>query len=503
MALSPGQLPPHPCLDQSRNQARELLRTFKAGDATALARVRQHHPRLAGAPDQALNGGRFTLSDAQLVIAREAGLPSWARLKRQIEWITGPDRCRPFVREVQYYDDRARGLLSVHETGQRQALGILRRYHPRFSGAPDAEIRDAALTLDDARLVFAHEHGFLSWEAFTRHVEALARCEAAEPFMEAFEAIRAGDRQRLEGLLDQHPDLVNARGTNGNRLLHLATSMRKVELAKLLLGPKGHPGADPDARNNKGWTPLHDAAYGDPDCEGGASVQLLRMLLDAGASIDLSAHGDGGTPLVQALFWGHRPQAEILAERGIVPRNLRVAAALGRLDLVRSVFTRDGRLKPQAGAHREFHRPHSGFPAWKPSDDPQEILDEALVWAAKNGRTEAMGFLLERGADVNGDPYRGTALLWAASKGHAHVAAWLLNHGAEVNRRATFGGPQHGQGVTALHLAAENGNMEMVRFLVEHGADPTIEDEIYHSTPAGWAEHFGHHAARNYLLRSQ
>jgi ankyrin repeat protein len=170
---------------------------------------------------------------------------------------------------------------------------------------------------------------------------------------------------------------------------------------------------------------------------------------------------------------------------------------------VRSFFTRDGRLKPYAGSHREFHRPHSGFPAWKPSDDPQEILDEALVWAAKNDRTEAMGFLLERGADVNGDPYRGTALLWAAAKGHVRAAAWLLDHGAEVNRRATFGGPSHGQGVTALHLAAQNGNMEMVRFLAQRGADRSIEDEIYHSTPGGWADHFGHRQVHDYLLAPQ
>jgi hypothetical protein len=33
----------------------------------------------------------------------------------------------------------------------------------------------------------------------------------------------------------------------------------------------------------------------------------------------------------------------------------------------------------RAGAHRGFYRPHGGFPAWQPSDDPQEVIDEALV----------------------------------------------------------------------------------------------------------------------------
>src|SRR5262249_11831780 len=222
---SRGQLPPHPSLDQARNQARDLLRAFKSGDPAALDRVREHHPRLAAA---AIPGRRFTLSGAQLVIAREAGLPNWAQLRRAIEQLSVPDCCRPFLRELQYYDDRAQGLLSVHAAGQEQAVALLRRYHPRFAGATDAEIRSAALALDDAHLVFAREHGYLSWEACTRRIEALAQGAAVEPFMEAFEAIRAGDRARLEALLTEYPDLAHARGTNGNRLLHLATSMRKI-----------------------------------------------------------------------------------------------------------------------------------------------------------------------------------------------------------------------------------------------------------------------------------
>ena len=338
-APSNGQLPSRPSLEQSRNQARELLRAVQAGELAVLERVRQHHPRAAEVTQP---GARFTLSDAQVVIAREAGLPSWPRLRRQIERISGPDRRRPFVRELSYYDDRAQGMLSVLETGQKRAVDLVRRYHPRFGDATDAEIRKAQLTQEDVRLIAAQEHGYLSWESFARAVEALASGAATEPFMEAFEAIQVGDLARLETVLQRHPELVKACGTNGNHLLNLATSMRKVEIAKRLL----ELGADPNAGNNKGWTPLHDAAYGSPVNNDGASLKLLQMLLDAGARIDLSAHGDGGTPLVQALFWGHRPTADILVERGVVPNNLRVAAGLGRLDLVQKLFTREGKLKP-------------------------------------------------------------------------------------------------------------------------------------------------------------
>jgi ankyrin repeat protein len=42
---------------------------------------------------------------------------------------------------------------------------------------------------------------------------------------------------------------------------------------------------------------------------------------------------------------------------------------------------------------------------------------------------------------------------------------------------------------TALHGAAYNGNLAMVEFLVQHGADRNAEDCNFHSTPLGWAEH--------------
>jgi ankyrin repeat protein len=495
--MSPGpaparQLPPAFNLEQQKRRARELLAAGRAGDPEAVRRLRESHPRLGALGEAEVPGARLTLADAQLVLARECGFPSWPRLKRHLEEQVAARRTRVFVREVSYYDDRAQGLVSVHQGGLPGGLAQIREWHPRFAGASDDAIRAASFTLDDARLVYAREHGFEAWGQLVAHVEALARGAAREPFAAAFEAIRAGDRAGLETLLRRHPDLALARGTNGNTLLNLACSLLprgplasgdRLALVRLLLAA----GADADAANNRGWTPLHQAGYGN-------HADLAELLLAAGAAIDRNAHGDGGTPLAAALFWGHREAAELLAAPGIVPWNLRIAAGLGRPDLVRSFFTPDGRLKPEAGARRGFYRPHSGFPVWQPADDPQQVLDEALVWACKSGRVEVIGLLAERGAGLDADPYRGTPLLWAAFCGQAEAASRLLDLGADVNRRATFGGPSHGEGVTALHLAAQNGNPALCRLLIERGADPAVEDALYRSTPAGWAAHFGHEA---------
>ena len=124
-------------------------------------------------------------------------------------------------------------------------------------------------------------------------------------------------------------------------------------------------------------------------------------------------------------------------------------------------------LTSEACAARGFYRPHSGFPDWQPSADPQEVLDEALVWACKSGRTEVLPRLLRAGARLDADPYRGTPLIWAAVCNRMETAAWLIDHGATVNHKATFGGLTHGQGITALHMASQNGHLSMVQLLIE------------------------------------
>jgi len=302
-------------------------------------------------------GKELRLSDAQYELAREHGFPSWPKLKEHVERL-GVEQ--PFHIDIEYYEGRAEGIATVN-----------------------------GVSVAAARHDLARRHGFPSWARLRRHVEALRTGEEPPtPFMLAYRAVEVADRKRLAELLDRHPELVEVRGTNGNDLLGMANDL---ELVRLLLGR----GADPNRGNDYGWTKLHQA--GDSNRR-----ELARLMLDAGARTDLFARGDGGTPLVVALFWGHHAVVDLL---GLEPRNLRVAAGLGLADEIRALAG-----TPEAGAHRGFYRPHGGFPAWEPSDDPREILDEGLVWAAKSDRVEALGVLVELGARVDADPYRGTAL---------------------------------------------------------------------------------------------
>jgi ankyrin repeat protein len=475
-------LPAAPNLEQQRKRAKDLLKAVRTGDPDAIARFRRGNPRFAAGTSEAiLSGARLT--DAQWVIAREYGFASWARLEAHIEALSGKAELRrPFETDLQYYRDRATGMLSVFATGELNAIRLVRQFHPAYAAAAEADIRGASLTPDDAELILAREHGFDAWDAFAAHIEALRENRVSEPFALAFAAIKGDDRAALSQLLARHPGLVNAAGTNGNRLIMLAMSFGRRTMVEDLLTA----GADPNLPNNKGWTALHQAAYAHPPSDPTPAISTLEQLLKAGASPYSEAYGDGGTPLAISLFWGHVPLAERLAREAVVPLNLRVAAGLGRIDLMRALFK--GELLPEAGWHREFHRPHSGFPPWRPRDDRGEILAEALTYAARSGRIDAMAFLLERGADIDAEPCNGTALHWAAARRRPAAAAWLLDHGADIDRRAGFGGTR---GVTPLHVAAAwEGSPDCARLLLARGADRSVKDAEHDSTPAGWAAFF-------------
>jgi Domain of unknown function (DUF1835) len=71
-------------LEQQRKRAKELLKGLRAGDTDALLRFQAHHPQAPGSAAAGISGRLARLSEAQLVVARELGLPSWPRLKAHI-----------------------------------------------------------------------------------------------------------------------------------------------------------------------------------------------------------------------------------------------------------------------------------------------------------------------------------------------------------------------------------------------------------------------------------
>ena len=76
---------------------------------------------------------------------------------------------------------------------------------------------------------------------------------------------------------------------------------------------------------------------------------------------------------------------------------------------------------------------------------------------------------------------------------------WLVEAGANPSLAHDFGGAGHGEGATALHLAAPFGSLEAIRLLLELGADPSSRDPAHGGRPAEWASHCGQPEAAELL----
>jgi hypothetical protein len=220
-------------------------------------------------------------------------------------------------------------------------------------------------------------------------------------------AVQAGDLDRIERLLRDHPELARARigdSTISRTLLHAATDWPGHYLnVGLTVGLLVRAGADVNARFHgpHAETPLHWAASSD-------DVDALDALLDAGADIEASgAVLGGGSPLADACGFGQWQAARRLVERGATTR-LKDAAALGLIDRIESAFTVEPIPTPQA-------------------------VTVALWSACHGGQRQAAEYLLDHGADLNWIGWDDLTPLDTAAQAEAsELVDWLRGKGAKT-----------------------------------------------------------------------
>ncbi|KAF7321172.1 ANK-REP-REGION domain-containing protein [Mycena chlorophos] len=114
--------------------------------------------------------------------------------------------------------------------------------------------------------------------------------------------------------------------------------------------------------------------------------------------------------------------------------------------------------------------------------DPEDGL--SLLVAASRGHSDVVALLLDAGADItttNDDDEKKQALHFAVIERHLETARALLERGAPVD--AKFG--WDGSSETALHRACGTGQVEMAALLLDHGA--ALECEGHFGTPLGFA----------------
>lgn len=315
----------------------------------------------------------------------------------------------------------------------------------------------------DARSVIAREHHFDHYSEYAAHVEALKQQDSAVArFESAVEAVIAGDAATLARLLHEQPELMQARSTRQHHstLLHYVgangvegfrqkTPKNAVAITTMLLDA----GAEVDAVADmyRGSTTLGLVETSIHPWLAGVQLPLMQLLLDHGATID--GPGDGSA-VNGCLANGRGEAAEFLAAHG-ARLDLEGAAGVGRLDVVQTYFTGDGRLHRATTAQ----------------------LLAAFAWACQFGRTDIVDFLLHHGVPLDAPlKHHGqTGLHWAAYGAHAPVLKVLLARGALVNALETmFGGTPLGWAVYGWGErpvgANRDGYYEVVALLVAAGA---------------------------------
>lgn len=235
-------------------------------------------------------------------------------------------------------------------------------------------------------------------------------------------AVRSGRRATVESMLAANRDFVAPKDPAGSTLLHHAAGFGALDTLTLLLDA----GADVNAKNRRGSTPLHWAI--DDEAK-------VRVLLTRGAGVN-ARQVEGRTPLYQAATLGNGSAVlRLLLAKGADP-NLAIAngrtplmAAAGRGDVEALTLLIEAKAKIDA-------RNGAG--------------ETALILAAGDGNPQAVRLLLENGADVHAKTKRNeTALGNAGTAGNPEVVRVLLDHGAEVNVRNI-------RGYSPLMLAASS-----------------------------------------------
>ena len=359
----------------------------------------------------------------------------------------------PFRSPLSAYERQAEGLLAGHRAADPAAIDLFHRKHPDFLDEkikwrpkfiPDSEIRDAALSLDDARLTIARYYDFADWPSLAAYVEAVSQPGPVFEFESAVEAVVNGDLGALQDALRRDRALVSARSgrvcafdppvhratllhyvaANGVEAYRQKTPPNAVEIARALLEAGAEPDALADMYGAECATMSMLVSSSHP-AEAGLQAPLVELLLDFGAAIEGRGTRKWGTPLFTALAFGMIDAAEALAKRG-ARIELPTAAGLGLIDDAAAML-------PSADA---------------------EARHRALSLGAQQGHTEIVRLLLDAGEDPN---------RFNPESNHPHC--------------------------TPLHQAVLGGHETVVRLLVERGARLDIRDTIWHGTPLGWAVH--------------
>ncbi len=356
---------------------------------------------------------------------------------------------------------------------------------------------------------------------------------AAYAAPELADAVMNQNADSVKTLLAKKPDLNEAQA-DGTTALMWAVRHDDLALVDQLL----RAGANPKAANHDGATAMYLACvngnvaiadrllkagvgvndtfltHGETalmEASRGGHVELVKLLLDRGANTESKDTIKATTAIMWAAEQNHPEVVKILAAHGAnVNAQSTVAEAKKRYGVVyaQGQNAHTGGVTPLVLAARE-----GALDAVRALYDAKADLNKtsgdgssAMLVAIQNGHYDVANYLVEKGADVNLANEKGWNPLYLTVK-HRNIETGtipvpnqdqaldfikvLLAHNVNVNARVNANTEiRNGQratwlaeaGATPFLRAALCGDIEVMKMLVEHGADPNIATED-HTTP--------------------
>jgi ankyrin repeat protein len=332
------------------------------------------------------------------------------------------------------------------------------------------------------------------------------------------DAAKNSDKAALRLLLKPGVN-VNAAQGDGTTALHWASYRDDLEAADLLI----RAGANVNAVNDLGVTPLWAASQN-------GSVAMVRKLLAAGANPNAKLES-GETLVMTAARAGKADVLELLLAKGADPnaRGVRGQTALmwaaaqqhpeatkvllahkADLNARSDVWTQLWQTAPEQDVHPDYQlnvklggdtpllfAARAGdlesakllVAAGANVNDESAYGTSAAVLATHSGNVELLQFLLDKDANPNASTAGYTALHAAILRANPKAVAVLLEHGADANAKLRASTPVRREsqdyyfhpafvGATPFWLAARFGQPETMRLLAQHGADPSLVQEV-------------------------
>lgn len=283
------------------------------------------------------------------------------------------------------------------------------------------------------------------------------------------EAAILGDSDKVNELIKEG----NIKDNIKDKVLFYTAAFGKVETIKLL----EDKGFDLNTNDKKNDTLLTVASqYG--------NLEVAQYLCEKGMNIE-AQNNDNDTALIEAARNNNYDVVKYLIQKGAKFDNIVLcgAAGNGNIDMIKFLlasgyeFTNQDKSIALESAVENNQKEAAKYllDTGAADIDVEYNTFTPLKENCLKGNLEAVKFLVESGANIDGKKIKGEVLETAIEYGQVDIVKYLIDKGADVNAIVLYEDGSGGQ--SELIEAAGSGYLDIVKLLVENGADVKAQDK--------------------------